>query len=60
MANTTETLEASIRSNIPDIAHLDIHDLSDGCGEKFGIVCVSDTFNGMPLLERHRYVFCEF
>mmetsp|Transcript_18894 Transcript_18894/g.23037 ORF Transcript_18894/g.23037 Transcript_18894/m.23037 type:complete len:88 (-) Transcript_18894:396-659(-) len=56
MTNTPETLEASIRAGISNISHLDVHDLSDGCGEKFGIVCVSESFNGVSLLERHRIV----
>mmetsp|Transcript_5037 Transcript_5037/g.7521 ORF Transcript_5037/g.7521 Transcript_5037/m.7521 type:complete len:104 (-) Transcript_5037:229-540(-) len=31
-------------------------DESDGCGAKFSIVVVSNSFEGVPLLERHRMV----
>mmetsp|Transcript_15129 Transcript_15129/g.17135 ORF Transcript_15129/g.17135 Transcript_15129/m.17135 type:complete len:88 (+) Transcript_15129:177-440(+) len=56
MVNTPAGLEASIRAGIANISHLEVEDLSDGCGEKFGIICVSESFAGIPLLERHRLV----
>ena len=31
-------------------------DVSDGCGAKFEIVIVSEKFQGVKLLERHRMV----
>jgi stress-induced morphogen len=36
--------------------HLEIKDVSDGCGAKFELIVVSSTFDGKPLLDRHRLV----
>uniref|UniRef100_A0A1E1WZ26 Putative bola bacterial stress-induced morphogen-related protein n=1 Tax=Amblyomma aureolatum TaxID=187763 RepID=A0A1E1WZ26_9ACAR len=36
--------------------HVDIEDISDGCGAKFNAVIVSPKFEGKGLLERHRMV----
>ena len=30
--------------------------MSDGCGAKFDSIIVSDKFNGLPLIKRHRLV----
>jgi len=35
---------------------LEVHDISDGCGFKFGVLVVSKQFEGKPLIERHRMV----
>ncbi|CAH8566816.1 unnamed protein product [Dicrocoelium dendriticum] len=34
--------------------HLDIQDFSDSCGIKLDIFVVSEAFEKMPILERHR------
>lgn len=31
-------------------------DDSDGCGQKFSVIVVSDKFEGKPLIQRHRLV----
>ena len=49
-------LTSAIRGGVKDVAHLSVQDLSDGCGDKFAIICVSPSFEGVPLLERHRMV----
>ncbi|RWS25514.1 bolA-like protein 2 [Leptotrombidium deliense] len=36
--------------------HLEVNDVSDGCGAKFDCVIVTDKFDGKPLLQRHRMV----
>ncbi|CAG2172869.1 unnamed protein product [Oppiella nova] len=36
--------------------HLEVEDMSDGCGAKFNALIVSDKFEGIPLLGRHRMV----
>lgn len=57
MSKTLESdLATAIRKGVRDVAHLAVQDLSDGCGDKFAIVCVSPAFDGVPLLERHRMV----
>ncbi|KAG0726359.1 BolA-like protein 2 [Chionoecetes opilio] len=33
-----------------------VEDQSDGCGAKFSVVVVAETFCGKPLLQRHRLV----
>nr|CDJ92857.1 BolA protein domain containing protein [Haemonchus contortus] len=37
-------------------SHLEVKDLSDGCGAKFLIVVVSDAFVGKRVIECHRLV----
>mmetsp|Transcript_22907 Transcript_22907/g.46664 ORF Transcript_22907/g.46664 Transcript_22907/m.46664 type:complete len:90 (+) Transcript_22907:103-372(+) len=37
-------------------SHVSVVDVSDGCGAKFEAIIVSDKFDGVPLLERHRMV----
>jgi len=51
-----ESVEALVRAAIPNVQHLTVEDLSDGCGDKFHIVCVTDAFEGKALLERHRMI----
>ena len=36
--------------------HIEVEDLSDGCGGKFQALIVSSKFEGLPLLKRHRLV----
>ncbi|KAI0789212.1 bola protein [Abortiporus biennis] len=48
-------LENAIRTAIP-VAHLEIEDQSNGCGENYAIVVVSDAFEGKTTLARHRFI----
>lgn len=49
------SLENAIRNAIP-VAHLEIQDESDGCGDKFNVLIVSEIFEGKNTLQRHRLV----
>lgn len=37
-------------------AHVEVTDMSDGCGSKFSAIIVSEKFDGQALLERQRAV----
>ena len=37
-------------------AHLQVEDVSGGCGQSFQVVLVSDAFEGKSTLQRHRLV----
>nr|ACB70351.1 BolA-related protein [Ornithodoros coriaceus] len=52
---TKEYLEEKLRKEL-DTVHVELEDISDGCGAKFNAVIVSPKFEGKPLLERHRMV----
>ena len=45
-----------IQTQYPDAINCSIIDLSDGCGAKLELTIVSDTFDKMPLIKRHREV----
>ncbi|KZT24931.1 bola-like protein [Neolentinus lepideus HHB14362 ss-1] len=55
MAVDTVELETTLRTSIP-ISHLEIIDQSNGCGENYAILVVSDAFEGKNTLARHRFV----
>ncbi|KAB5589687.1 bolA-like protein [Ceratobasidium theobromae] len=48
-------LEKSLRDAFGP-THLEITDTSNGCGENYAVVIVSDKFVGKPTLARHRLV----
>jgi len=48
-------LEQKLKDALSPI-HLEIDDISGGCGTSFSTVIVSEKFNGKPLLQRHRMV----
>jgi hypothetical protein len=48
------TLEEAIRAAIP-CQHLVIEDTSNGCGENYAILVVSESFEGKTTLARHRW-----
>ncbi|EJW84987.1 hypothetical protein WUBG_04105 [Wuchereria bancrofti] len=52
-------MNATIRQKL-EIAlkpsHLDIEDLSDGCGLKFRLIIVSDSFDNKTTLASHRWL----
>ncbi|XP_010422935.1 PREDICTED: protein BOLA2 [Camelina sativa] len=52
---TKEQVEASLTSKLNPI-HLEVIDISGGCGASFEIEVVSEQFEGKRLLERHRMV----
>lgn len=45
-----------VQKQYPNALECKIIDHSDGCGAKLELTVVSDTFEGMPLLARHREV----
>jgi stress-induced morphogen len=45
-----------IKIGIPDVSYVSVSDESDGCGSKFDLVVVSETFKGKPLLAQQRLV----
>ncbi|CAG7851073.1 SubName: Full=Uncharacterized protein {ECO:0000313/EMBL:CCA72194.1} [Serendipita indica DSM 11827] len=49
-------LEAAIRAAIDPIDHLEIIDVSSGCGENYAVVVVSPAFEGKLTLARHRWI----
>lgn len=52
---TKEYIQEKLQKEL-EATHLDIEDISDGCGAKFNAVIVSPKFEGKGLLERHRMV----
>nr|GAT46719.1 predicted protein [Mycena chlorophos] len=48
-------LEAAIRKNLNCI-HIEIEDTSNGCGENYAILLVSEDFEGKSTLVRHRWI----
>ncbi|VDM12849.1 unnamed protein product [Wuchereria bancrofti] len=60
LLKATDNMNATIRQKL-EIAlkpsHLDIEDLSDGCGLKFRLIIVSDSFDNKTTLASHRLVY---
>eukprot|EP00286_Rhodomonas_abbreviata_P028828 CAMPEP_0181311480 /NCGR_PEP_ID=MMETSP1101-20121128/13159_1 /TAXON_ID=46948 /ORGANISM="Rhodomonas abbreviata, Strain Caron Lab Isolate" /LENGTH=89 /DNA_ID=CAMNT_0023418213 /DNA_START=15 /DNA_END=284 /DNA_ORIENTATION=- len=59
MAEDGTAIVESISSKLKETlkaTHVEVKDLSDGCGAKLDIIVVSDEFEGKPLLERQRSV----
>ena len=54
MPSTPESLDSLVRVGIEGVVHSQVKDLSDGCGSKFFLLVVSDSFDGVKLLQRHR------
>ncbi|CAG2122005.1 unnamed protein product, partial [Medioppia subpectinata] len=52
---TVEYITDKLKQHL-ETTHLSVEDMSDGCGAKFNALIVSDKFEGIPLLERHRMV----
>ncbi|KIJ25234.1 hypothetical protein M422DRAFT_216908 [Sphaerobolus stellatus SS14] len=55
MPVSLEALEQALRNALP-ISHLEIVDQSSGCGESYGVLIVSEAFEGKMTLARHRMV----
>ncbi|KXT18826.1 hypothetical protein AC579_8203 [Pseudocercospora musae] len=52
---TPETLSATLREKL-DAVHVDVSDLSGGCGQMFEAIIVSLQFSKKTTLARHRLV----
>jgi len=46
-SDTSDSLKQLIQAGVSDIHFLDVIDESGGCGSKFKIIVVSDSFQGM-------------
>ncbi|XP_043664079.1 bolA-like protein 2 isoform X2 [Vespula pensylvanica] len=55
MPYTEEYIKNKLTTKL-NASHVEVTDLSDGCGAKFSVVVISDIFEGKPLLQRHRLV----
>lgn len=53
---TQAELEAAIRREIGGVTTLLVSDVSGGCGQAYDVLIVSDVFNGLTTLKRHRLV----
>jgi len=54
---TPDTLSETLKtSDTLKASHVDIQDISGGCGQSFAAVIVSDAFQGKSALQRHRLV----
>ncbi|KAK7030691.1 bola protein [Favolaschia claudopus] len=51
----TTNLEAAIRKSL-NCTHIEIEDQSNGCGENYAIILVSEDFEGKSTLVRHRWI----
>ncbi|CAH8444705.1 unnamed protein product [Schistosoma turkestanicum] len=49
-----DVIEQKLKSLDP--LHIEVVDLSDGCGLKFDVKIISQEFEGKSLLDRHRIV----
>jgi len=56
MVVTSAELEEAIRTKIQNVSALIVSDVSGGCGQAYDVVIVSDAFEGVPALKRHRLV----
>ncbi|GAA5855939.1 hypothetical protein JCM8547_000422 [Rhodosporidiobolus lusitaniae] len=50
------SLEAKIRSSWPDVTHVQVFDISGGCGASYEVIIVSPSFGGKTTLKKHREV----
>lgn len=55
MPITEEHIKNKLQKEL-EATHVEVIDHSDGCGEKFSCLVVSEKFRGKPLLQRHRLV----
>lgn len=53
---TPDSLSETLRQSSLNPAHVEIQDISGGCGASFAAVIVSDEFQGKGALQRHRLV----
>ncbi|BGP06416.1 hypothetical protein NBRC10512_001957 [Rhodotorula toruloides] len=50
------SLEAKIRESWPDATHVQVFDVSGGCGASYEVIIVSPSFAGKTTLKKHREV----
>ncbi|KAL9178961.1 hypothetical protein ACHAXT_011934 [Thalassiosira profunda] len=55
-SSLADRVKEEVQRHYPNALECSIVDHSDGCGAKLELTIVSDTFEGMPLLKRHREV----
>lgn len=54
---TPDSLTQTLKSSSPlNPTHVEIQDISGGCGASFAAIIVSDEFKGKSALQRHRLV----
>lgn len=55
---TAASVESMIRKDngLAPIEHVNVADISAGCGTSFSILVVTDAFTGVRLVDRHRMV----
>ena len=51
-----KSIEERLRKGFQNIEFLSVEDLSDGCGDKFKIIIVTDEFDGVKLIDRHQQI----
>mmetsp|Transcript_7289 Transcript_7289/g.10431 ORF Transcript_7289/g.10431 Transcript_7289/m.10431 type:complete len:91 (+) Transcript_7289:100-372(+) len=57
MSNIANQVKEECEKQLAPIHHIECIDHSDGCGSKLELIIVSDeSFQGVPLLQRHRKV----
>ncbi|KZO94954.1 bola-like protein [Calocera viscosa TUFC12733] len=49
-------IESTLRAALPKLARIEIEDQSSGCGENYSVLIVSDDFEGLITIKRHRLV----
>ena len=53
---TPAYLETAIQAAFTNLTHIQVEDTSDGCGSKFVALVVTDSFEGVKRLQRHRMI----
>ncbi|GAC74203.1 bola (bacterial stress-induced morphogen)-related protein [Moesziomyces antarcticus T-34] len=53
---SSQELESAIRQKVRNVSTLVVSDVSGGCGQAYDVVIVSDAFEGLNTLKRHRMV----
>ncbi|KAJ1033882.1 hypothetical protein NDA16_000090 [Ustilago loliicola] len=53
---SSQELESAIRQKVQNVSTLVVSDVSGGCGQAYDVVIVSDAFEGLNTLKRHRMV----
>ncbi|GAA5998282.1 Bol2p [Rhodotorula paludigena] len=56
MPVSADSLEAKIRASWPDVTHVQVFDISGGCGASYEVIIVSPSFAGKTTLKKHREV----
>ncbi|XP_062500337.1 bolA-like protein 2 [Corticium candelabrum] len=55
MSVTLSDIEQKLKEGV-GATHVEVKDVSGGCGSSFEVLVVSSQFEGKPLLQRHRLV----